>query len=73
MKILTKCPHCGKQHIENREHSGTSIIECSCSNKFIAVARINLEVEALKIVDELILDRKSGNYVSKRTGKAVKS
>ena len=73
MKILTKCPHCGKQHIENREHSGTSIIECSCSNKYIAIARMQLEVESLKVTDELILDRKFGIYVSKRTGKAVKS
>ena len=72
MKILTKCPHCGKQHIENREHSGTSIIECSCSNKYIAIARMQLEVESLKVTDELILDRKLGIYVSKRTGKAVK-
>ena len=71
MRVESKCPYCGKRHKENREHSGTSIFECSCSNKFIAIARINLEAEALKIVDELILDRKSGNYVSKLTGETA--
>ena len=72
MRVESKCPHCGKRHIEHREHSGSSIIECTCSNKYIAIARMQLEVESLKVVDEAILDRKLGIYVSKRTGKAIK-
>ena len=53
--------------------SGSSIIKCEgCGEKYIAVARMQLEVESLKVIDEVILDRKLGVYVSKRTGKAVK-
>lgn len=72
MKVESKCPYCGKVHKEFREHSGSSIIKCSCGEKYIAIARIKLETESLKVTDELILDRKLGIYVSQRTGKAVK-
>ena len=73
MRVESKCPHCGKVHKEFRDHSGSSIIKCEgCGEKYIAVARMQLEVESLKVVDEVILDRKLGIYVSKRTGKAVK-